>query len=123
MSPAGVITSSWVHAVGRCEARKATAAATSPGSIASCTGRLAMRLRSVRMIPSATSSATWTPAGRSSWASDCVNARAANWAAAHGPRPGMPRRAEPPEIWTSVPDPRRASAAPPPRRIAHAAGR
>ena len=68
---------------------------------------------SVRMMPSATSSATWTPAGRSSWASDWVNARAPNWAAAQGPRPGIPRRADPPETWISVPEPRRASAAPP----------
>ncbi len=86
-------------------------------------GRPSIGLRSVWMIPSATSSATWTPFGRSSRARAWVSARAPNWAAAQGPRPGIARRADPPETWISVPAPRRSRAAPPPRRIAQAAGR
>src|SRR5438128_2441684 len=50
------------------------------------------------MTASTISSATCTPWSRSSAACDWTSARVANAAAAHGPRPGLPRRGDPPPV-------------------------
>ena len=59
------------------------------------------------IVASTTSSATWMPSARNSCAAAWVIARVAAAAAAHRPRPGIARRAEPPVIWISVPAPAR----------------
>src|SRR5438270_3862107 len=54
------------------------------------------------MPASTISSVTWMPRGRSSSAAALVIARTPNAPAAHRPRPGIARRAEPPVTCTSV---------------------
>jgi uncharacterized membrane protein len=54
------------------------------------------------MTASTISSATWISCSRNSEAAAWVRARTPNAPAAHSPRPGIPRRAEPPVTWTIV---------------------
>ncbi len=105
----GVTTSSCVNARGLWPARYSTARAMSAMSALSFSGRPAIiaAVFGESIVASTTSSATWTPSARSSCAAAWTKARVAAAPAAHRPRPGIARRAEPPVTWISVPAPAR----------------
>ena len=81
------------HGLGEARADRPAHRADAPARAAPLSGS---------MPASTISSATWMPCGRSSSAAACVIARTPNAPAAHSPRPGIARRAEPPVTWISV---------------------